>query len=132
MKKVSKCLVAALFISFMVAAFSAGHGGSAAAQAQLSAKLIEVCSNGIVYLPPHTKYVTCRGKIMKVLTIVPRVEGVQTETDCDCPNCCSGMCGITVYCEEVPEPSQTADDCGCGKRTVAGGGLCTAFLSCGD
>ncbi len=132
MKKLSKCLLAALFFALLAAAFSAGNSGDEAAQAQLSAKLIEVCSNGIVYVPPGTKYVTCRGKIMKVLAIVPKVEGVQTETDCNCPNCCGGWCGVTVSCEAMEEPSAGQDGCGCGKGTAAGGGLCTAFLGCGD
>ncbi|MDH7512187.1 MAG: hypothetical protein QHH14_04475 [Clostridiales bacterium] len=132
MRKVSKCLVAALFISFLAAAFPAGNGESAPAQAGESAKLIEVCSNGIVYVPPGTKYVTCRGKIMKVLAIVPRVEGVQTKGNCECPDCCSGMCGITVYCTSVPESSAGRDDCGCGNRSGQTGGLCTGYLSCGD
>jgi len=132
MKKVSKCLIAALFVALLAAAYPAGNRENAAPQAQESAKLIEVCSNGIVYLPPHTKYVTCRGKIMKVLAIVPRVEGIKTETDCNCPNCCAGACGITVSCEGMEESPSGTNDCGCGKRTAAGGGLCTAYLSCGD
>jgi len=130
MKKLSKCLIAALFVAFLAAAYPVGNKEAAAPQE--SARLIEVCSNGIVYVPPGTKYVTCRGKIMKVLAIVPRMEGVKTEGDCECPDCCAGACGITVLCEEVPEPLEKADDCGCGERSAAGGGLCTAFLSCGD
>jgi hypothetical protein len=130
MKKVAKCLVAALFIVFLASAYPAGSKESAASEQ--SAKYIEVCSNGIVYLPPHTKYVTCHGKVMKVLAIVPRVEGVQIEGGCNCPECCGGWCGVTVSCPMDEEPSTGTNDCGCGKRSAAGGGLCTAYLGCGD
>ena len=130
MKKVSKCLLAALFVAFLAAAFPAGDGESAAPPE--SARLIEVCSNGIVYLPPGTKYVTCRGKIMKVLAIVPLTKGAKTETDCDCPNCCAGACGITVTCDGMEESPAGTNDCGCWKRSAAASGLCTAYLSCGD
>ncbi len=130
MKTVSKCLIAVLFVAFLAAAHPAGNSEPIAPQE--SAKLIEVCTKGIAYLPPGTKYVTCRGKIMKVLAIVPLSAGIQTAGDCDCPNCCGGWCGVTVYCQSVPIPSETTNDCGCGKRTATAGGLCTAYLACGD
>jgi hypothetical protein len=130
MKKISKCLLAVLFVTFLAAAFPAGDGESAAPPE--SARLIEVCSNGIVYLPPGTKYVTCRGKIMKVLAIVPRLEGAKTTGDCECPDCCHGMCGITVSCGGMEESPAGTNDCRCLKGSAAGDSLCTAFLSCGD
>jgi len=71
---------------------------------------IEVCSNGIVYLPPDTKLVTCSGRIMRVIAVVPAGEQTLMREDCDCPRCCGGVCTVTVSC--------------------GGGGLCVAYLRC--
>jgi hypothetical protein len=59
-----------------------------------SSRYIEVCANGIVYVPLNTKYVKCFGVIRKVdhfsdvLTM-----GVE---DCHCPKCCGGDCYVVV------------------------------------
>lgn len=129
--KISKILVIFLFVLFLSLAYSSGVRDSAPPEE--SAKYIEVCTNGLVYLPPGTKYVTCQGRVMRVLYIGPLMEQIETIDDCDCPKCCGGLCGITVLCESDPDPSTGKSDCGgCGVRTSAGGGLCTAYLACGD
>ncbi|MBM3285672.1 MAG: hypothetical protein FJY81_07340 [Candidatus Aminicenantes bacterium] len=129
MQKILKALTAALFVLFLSAAYSTGVSETAVYEE--SAAHIEVCANGIVYLPPGTRHVTCHGKVMRVLYVVPIRGEMQ---DCNCPQCCGGLCGITVLCAEVPEPSSSEADCWtCGTATGAGeGGLCTAYLACGD
>ena len=75
-----------------------------------SSKYIEVCSNGTVYVPPETKFVTCQGRVMRVIAIVPMGAQAQVPSDCNCPRCCDGACAVTVSC--------------------GGGGLCTVYLAC--
>jgi len=129
MKRILKTLTAALFVLSLSAAYSTGVNETALYEE--SAAHIEVCTNGLVYLPPGTRHVTCHGKVMRVLYVVPIRGEMQS---CDCPQCCGGLCGITVICAEVPEPSSGEAHCSaCGTATSAGGaGLCTAFLYCGD
>lgn len=125
----SKVLFISLFILLLSTAYSTG--GRESANPEDSAKYIEVCRNGIVYLPPGTKYVTCHGKVMRVLYIAPLMAQIESDNDCDCPKCCGGLCGITVMCESEPESSSEQKDCGgCGTLASAGGGLCTAYLAC--
>ncbi len=59
-----------------------------------SSRYIEVCANGIVYVPPGTKFVKCYGVIRKVV----RFSDVLTESveDCQCPKCCGGDCYVIV------------------------------------
>lgn len=107
----------------------------ATAVAASSSKYIEVCRNGVVYVPPGTKYVTCNGKVMRVLAIVPLEEGqAQTAGNCYCPDCCGGGCAVIVTCQSEPETATAADDCRCGanRARAGGGGLCTIYLACGD
>src|SRR4030042_2132774 len=73
-------------------------------------KYIEVCSNGIVFLPPETKLVTCHGRVMRVIAVVPMGAQTQVTANCNCPRCCDGACAVTVSC--------------------GGGGLCVAYLGC--
>jgi len=109
MKKFPKCLVGLVTVVFIVTAYASGP--KVRELASSSSKYIEVCRNGIVYLPPETKFVTCHGRVMRVIAIVS-LEGKAEATpeDCDCPRCCNGACAITVSC--------------------GGGGLCVAYLAC--
>ena len=62
-----------------------------------SSRYIEVCANGIVYVPPNTKFVKCYGVIRKVI----RFSDVLAESveDCRCPKCCDGECFVVVASE---------------------------------
>jgi hypothetical protein len=110
MKTFMKCLVGLASIVFLLTSYSSApvNGDPAAA----AATYIEVCSNGTVQVPPGTRFVTCQGRIMRVIAIVPMGEQVQSNADCNCPRCCSGACAVTVSC--------------------GGGALCTAYLGCSN
>jgi len=125
-----KFFVGSAAVVLLVTAYSAGTKATGVSES--SSKYIEVCSRGIVYLPPGTDYVTCRGKVMKVIAIVPLLEGAQTLGGCDCPQCCAGACTVTVACESNVENSAQANDDRWGQRSSNGGGLCTVYLVCGD
>jgi hypothetical protein len=97
-------------------------------------KLIEVCADGVVFVPPGTKFVRCNGKVMKVDRIE---EGVVRESiNCRCPRCCDGLCYIIVACNPVPQEQldRITRDCATGILYVENpqdlGGLCTMYLSC--
>lgn len=62
-----------------------------------SSKYIEVCANGIIYVPANTKFVKCYGVIRKVV----RFSDVLTEglEDCKCPKCCDGGCYVFIASE---------------------------------
>lgn len=62
-----------------------------------SSRYIEVCANGIVYVPPNTKFVKCYGVIRRVI----RFSDVLTLVieDCKCPKCCDGECYVPVISE---------------------------------
>src|SRR4030043_1434496 len=108
MKASVKCLVGlASIICFFTAYSSAPINGDATPAA---GKYIEVCSNGTVYVPPETKFVTCQGRVMRVIAIVPAGAQTQGASDCYCPRCCEGGRAVTVSC--------------------GGGGLCTIYLAC--
>jgi len=135
MKKLSKMIVGLGAVVVLISAYSMGTvdtGMSADASSY-----IEVCSQGIVYVPPGTRYVTCHGKIMKVMGIVSREDGEQIDGgggagDCYCPKCCGGYCAVIVTCGDAPETSAATDDCGSGSATSNSRGLCTLYLACGD
>jgi hypothetical protein len=135
MKKLSKVIVGLGAVVVLVSAYSMGTmdtGMSADASSY-----IEVCSQGIVYVPPGTRYVTCHGKIMKVMGIVSREDGEQIDGgggagDCYCPKCCGGYCAVIVSCGGAPESAAVAGDCALGPRTNSGNLLCTMYLACGD
>ena len=135
MKKLSKVIVGLGAVVVLVSAYSAGTvdtGMSADASSY-----IEVCSQGIVFVPPGTRYVTCHGKIMKVMGIVSREDGEQIDGgggagDCFCPKCCGGYCAVIVSCGPVPESAAGTGDCTSSPRTDSGNSLCTLYLACGD
>jgi len=82
------CLVSSAFLYAAIAANSFANESS---------RYIEVCANGIVYVPPNTKFVKCYGVIRKVI----RFSDVLTESmeDCKCPKCCYGECYVPVISE---------------------------------
>jgi len=125
-----KYFIVSAAVVLFVSAYSAGTKATGIAES--SPKYIEVCSRGTVYLPPGTEYVTCRGKVMKVIGIVPLVEGAQTLGSCFCPNCCGGYCTVTVACENKVGNSAEEESYHSGQKSSTAGGLCTAYLSCGD
>lgn len=127
--KLSRFLALFLFALFLSGAYTTG--GRGASSPGESTGYIEVCTNGLAYLPHGTRYVTCHGRLMRVVYIAPHMEITENVEDCDCPKCCGGLCGITVMCESAPEPSSGQADCGgCPTSASAGGGLCTAYLAC--
>ncbi len=128
MKKIWKYFVGVVLVVLLVSAYSAGTKGKEVTSS--SPKYIEVCSAGTAYLPPGTKFVTCHGKIMEVIDVVPLVGGEQMLGGCDCPRCCNGFCTVTVRCGAAPEPSSEADKVRTGKKSLGSGGLCTAYLAC--
>jgi len=135
MKKLSKVIVGLGAVVVLVSAYSMGTmdtGMSADASSY-----IEVCSQGIVYVPPGTRYVTCHGKIMKVMGIVSREDGEQIDGgggagDCYCPKCCGGYCAVIVSCGGAPETETGTGDWASGSATSNSNGLCTLYLACGD
>ena len=116
MKNLWKSLVGLVVVVFLTTAFAAAP--KATEVAPESVGLIEVCNQGTAYVPQGTRYVTCQGRVMRVVGearvsgdkggVAPDNMGV----DCYCPKCCGGTCGVIVSC--------------------GGGDLCTLYLSCGD
>ena len=87
-------------------------------------KIIEVCSEGVVYVPPGTKIVKCNGKVKKVLKVTPySAEKMQMDSDCLCPNCCNGECGVIISCDAEPEKMFDSDSSDQGM-------LCIIWLDC--
>ena len=111
MKMIPRYLFTSVFIVLMITAYAVGTKATEAAAIAESPKYIEVCAQGTAYVPPDTKFVTCQGRVMKVLAIVP-LEGrsLAPGADCDCPRCCDGACAVTIACGS-----------GC---------LCTMYLVC--
>lgn len=107
MKRFSKYLIGATFVVFLITAYSSRP--MVREVAADSSKYIEVCSNGIVYVPPETTFVTCHGRIMRVIAIVPQDEQARVAANCNCPRCCDGACAVTISC---------------------GRGLCVLYLAC--
>ena len=69
-------------------------------------ELIEVCDNGIVYVPQGTVLVKCHGVIKKVL----KIESASSERmDCNCPTCCNRICYIWISCEPLSNHSNEFD-----------------------
>lgn len=83
------CLVSAAFFYAIIMADSF---------ASESSKYIEVCANGIVYVPANTKFVKCYGVVRKVI----RFSDVLTlgMEECKCPKCCDGDCYVFAYTEQ--------------------------------
>jgi len=135
MKRLSKVIVGLGAVVVLVSVYSTeavDTGMSADASSY-----IEVCSQGLAHVPPGTRYVTCHGKVMKVLGMISSEEGAQIESgggagDCYCPKCCGGYCAVIVSCGPVPESAAGTSDCTSGPRTDSGNSLCTLYLACGD
>jgi hypothetical protein len=135
MKKLSKVIVGLGAVVVLVSAYSTGTVDSRMSADKSS--YIEVCSQGIVYGPPGTRYVTCHGKVMKVMGIVSGEEGAESKSgggagDCYCPKCCGGYCAVIVSCGGEPETAAGTGDCGSGRVASNVRGLCTMYLACGD
>jgi len=64
-------------------------------------KYVEVCDNGIAYVPLDTKYVTCHGIILEIKGMTRSL--AEDEFGCECPICCDGWCYIIVYSDPAPE-----------------------------
>lgn len=96
-------------------------------------ELIEVCADGVVYVPPGTKFVLCNGKIRRVLRIE---EGVRELEECRCPKCCDDACYIVVACNPVPQEllDRVTRDCATGETFFENpddqGALCMMFIGC--
>ena len=69
---------------------------------------IEVCSNGIAYVPFDTKFVKCRGIVLEVQDITRSL--TPEEIDCECPKCCDGYCYIIAYGDPDQEPATYESD----------------------
>ena len=86
-------------------------------------RIIEVCSEGIVYVPPGTKIVKCMGKVMRVIRVTPYQSEMYLDEDCICWNCCDGECGIIIACDGEPEKFSDSD-------LIDGGALCILWVDC--
>jgi len=84
-------LVCLVLAAFLYAAISANSYVSE------SKGLIEVCSNGTVYVPAGTKFVKCNGIVRRIIRTGDVLAAGQE--DCKCPKCCSGDCYIPVMDE---------------------------------
>jgi len=135
MKKSARLFIGLAAVLALVTAYSTGTKATDAASS--SASYIEVCSRGVVYVPPGTRYVTCQGKVMRVLGMVPLRDGEYVPEaaggdDCYCPHCCGGACGVVVACGSAFEAEANGSDPRFERRGAANGGLCTMYLYCGD
>ena len=61
---------------------------------------VEICANGLAYVPSDAAYVKCNGVIRKVVGITDAL--MMSEIDCECPNCCDGFCFIIIYTDPDP------------------------------
>ena len=84
-------------------------------------QLKEVCRQGIVYLPPGTKYIKCNGKVKRINRITPLTDEGES---CICPQCCGGECAVIVSCDVYFEQS----DCGYDGHDQIG--LCLIWIDC--
>jgi hypothetical protein len=87
--KYQKFVLLFLFLAIAVAAGIKAH-----AYLKEYNGYVEVCANGIAYVPRDAKFVKCYGKIRKVV----RFDQVMAldEEDCKCPKCCDGLCYVFV------------------------------------
>lgn len=84
-------LIALFFLVFSAFLYAAIAANSYVNE---SSRYIEVCANGIVYVPLGTKFVKCYGVIRRVIHFSDVLTlGVE---DCQCPKCCDGDCYIIV------------------------------------
>lgn len=87
------------FITLFILVFSAFLYAAIEANSFVneSSKFIEVCANGIVYVPANTKFVKCYGVIRKIISFSDVLTlGME---DCRCPKCCNGECYVLVASE---------------------------------
>lgn len=63
--------------------------------------LIEVCSNGIAYVPLGTKFVKCNGIVRQVRMFTKTL--TEGEDPCKCPDCCDGWCYVIVNSDAEPD-----------------------------
>ena len=130
MKRINLKLILALSLfSLALAVFLPGYISSV--QSSRSSKLIEVCKDGPVYVPPGTKFVKCHGKILRVVKIERFDPG---KSDCLCPKCCEGNCGIIISCSPAPKPNlslkQIKAMCAAGAPMSAFEDLCMLWAAC--
>ena len=88
-----------------------------------NARIIEVCSEGVVYVPPGTKIVKCMGKIKKVRRVTPYQPDLRLDESCICPYCCEDECGVIIACDAEPGEYSEID-------TIIQGSLCILWLDC--
>jgi hypothetical protein len=131
MKKLGKFIFGLAVVIFLTTAYSAGTKATEATAS--SSGYIEVCGRHRVHVPPGTQYVTCHGKIMKVMGLVPMTDVAEAQAmqDCYCPKCCGGICAVIVSCESIAETANSGPDCGSSQGPENNGGLCTIYLACG-
>jgi len=86
-------------------------------------RIIEVCSEGVVYVPPGTKIVKCKGEVKKVIRVTPYNPDQREDESCLCPSCCDGECGIIISCDGQPREFSESD-------SIAQGMLCVLWLNC--
>ncbi|MCJ7582922.1 MAG: hypothetical protein MUP98_20590 [Candidatus Aminicenantes bacterium] len=86
-------------------------------------RIIEVCSEGVVYVPPGTKIVKCMGIIKKVIRVIPYQENLRLDESCICPHCCGGECGVIISCDAEPGKYSDFD-------SNKEGTLCVMLLDC--
>ena len=107
-------LILAIFIFTEIKAESLSDGKD---------RIIEVCSEGVVYVPPGTKIVKCMGKVRKVKKITPYQLLQRLDESCLCPNCCGGECGVIISCDGQIGESFDSDSMGQGS-------LCVLWMDC--
>jgi len=99
---------------------------------QDASRLIEVCRNGIVYVPLRTKYVTCNGIIRRVIGFSKEMA---LDGDCYCPQCCGGNCYVIVECAYPDIAGELSaggwKDSSGTEATSPDRSHCALFLDCG-
>ncbi len=88
-------------------------------------RIIEVCSEGVVYVPPGTKIVKCKGKIKKIIKVSSFDPNKREGENCLCPNCCDGICGVIISCDGEPGEFSFSDS-----DSTSQGSLCVLWLDC--
>jgi hypothetical protein len=99
MKRFWCFLVGMIVVIFLTTAFSAAP--KATEMASSPEGLIEVCNRGTAYVPPGTEFVTCQGRVMRVVGRVSLrgdkgAQEAQVIGGCWCPKCCDGACAVAV------------------------------------
>jgi len=92
-------------------------------KAESKDRIIEICSEGTVYVPPGTKIVKCNGKVKKVNRVSPYSLIMREGDSCLCWNCCSCECGVIISCDGEPVEYSESD-------SIAQGSLCILWMDC--